>query len=115
MLSFTEARAHFKILILSLACNVALCRAIPCSVATAGGSMLSEVRDNARMLGRGTIERELVPKWLRLRLRLPQSTIDFVVMPQVGGRLRGPLCRLAFLDLLPVLRAAAFSAGAGCC
>ena len=79
-------------------------------------SMLSEVRDNARMLGRGTIERELVPKWLRLRLlRLPQSTIDLVVMPQVGGRLRGPLCRLAFLDLLPVLRAAAFSAGAGCC
>ena len=94
--------------------------------------MLSEVRHNARILGRGTIERELVPKWLRLRLRLPQSTIDFVVMPQVGGRgtierelvpkwlrllvrLRGPLCRLAFLDLLPVLRAAAFSAGAGCC
>ena len=53
--------------------------------------MLSEVRDNARMLERGTIARELVPKWLPLRLRL------------------------AFLDLLPVLRAAAFSAGAGCC
>jgi hypothetical protein len=35
------------------------------------------------------------------------------------GRLRGPLCRWAFLDILPVLRAAAFSAGcwlllAGC-
>ena len=43
------------------------------------------------------------------------AAADFVVMPQVGGRLRGPLCRLSFVDLLPVLRAAAFSAGAGSC